>query len=147
MLLPLVATMITGACQRKLELLPAGARNITRSDSHEEIESEDGIHQVKLREYRFTIPGAKSGQNFVCESREFPHLADAIKAARKSFAERPEEELKSDRAHFALSGRSLWLRIDRSLLWCMYAGPEVQNSPSPLSALKESFLAKFREAA
>lgn len=147
MLLPLVATLIAGACQRKLELLPPGAKNITRSDSSEEIKSEDGIYQVKLREYRFTPAGGKTGQDFVCESREFADAIYAVKAARKSIAERPEEELKSERAHFALSGRSLWLRIDRNLLWCMYSGPQPQNSASPLAALKESFIAKFREAA
>lgn len=146
-MLPLVATMLTAACYRKLELLPIGAKNITRSDSSEEMKSEDGVYLVKLREYRFALSGEKTGQNFVCESREFADETTAIKAARKSIAERPEEELKSERAHFALSGRSLWLRIERNLLWCMYAGPQLHNSPSPMSALKDSFIAKFREAA
>lgn len=134
------------SCQRKLELLPAGAKNISRSDTNEEINTESGTSPVKLREYRFTVAGPKPGQNFVCESREFTAPEYAIKAARKSIAERPEEELKSERAHFALSGRSLWLRIDKSLLWCMYAGPQPQNTPSPVAVLKESFISKFREA-
>lgn len=145
-LLPLVATMVAGACNRKLELLPPGARNITRTDSVEELKSEEAAQVVKMREYRFASPGSKSGNDFVCESREFADAGIALNAAKKSIAERPEEELKSERAHFARSGRSLWLRIDRHLLWCMYTGSQVGQSNTAVSELTESFRAKFRGA-
>jgi hypothetical protein len=145
-LLPLTAIVMMGACRRKLEILPPGAKNVIRTDTTEDPKTEADNYTVKLREYRFTLPAAGPTQNFVCESREFPDAAAALNAAKKSIAERPDEELKSERAHFALSGRSLWLRVDRSLLWCMYAGPQGQNSLSPVMKLKESFISKFREA-
>ena len=134
------------SCQRKLELVPAGAKNVSRNDSTTEVTTEDRTYQVKLREYRFYLPGEKSGQDFVCVSREFSDTSAALAAARKSIAERPEEELKSERAHFAQSGRSLWLRIDKGLLWCMYAGTPAQGSPAPVTQLKDLFIAKFRGA-
>ena len=135
------AIVLFAACKKKHEILPDDAKQVSRSDKTET----DG---VSLREYQFTVKD-KSGvpQKFVCEAREFSNNESAALAAKKSIAERPQEELKSQSAHFALSGRSVWLRAKEKLVWCMLATGRADELPVAMESIRALFMRHYREAA
>jgi len=120
------------ACKKKIELIPDGARQVTRSDES------DG--DVSLRRYNFSL----AGSDFVCESRAFAEAGAAVQAAQKAIAERPQEELKSDQAHFARSGRSLWLRQDRQVVWCMLASGKKEAIDENLKPVRDLFVRRYQ---
>jgi hypothetical protein len=133
----LTLTLLALGCKRKFEILPADAKQVTRSDKTEN--AGEGEADVALREYKFT----HNNQVFLCESREFISSTAALQAAKKTIAERPQEEQKTDKAHFALSGRSVWLRADKQLVWCMLSSSK--GDVAAMHSVKEVFLKKFRE--
>ncbi len=133
----LIMVLMALGCKRKFEILPADAKQVTRSDKTES--AGEGQADVALREYKFT----HKDQIFLCESREFENSTAALNAAKKTIAERPQEEQKTDKAHFALSGRSLWLRADKQLVWCMLSSGK--GDIAAMQPVKELFLKKFRE--
>jgi hypothetical protein len=121
------------ACKRKTELIPEGARQVTRTDERE--------GDVSLRRYNFSLDGA----DFVCESRTFADAEAALVAAKKSIAERPLEEMKSTDAYFARSGRSLWLRQGRQIVWCMLASGKKEAVDQNLKPVRDLFMRRYQE--
>ena len=129
------------ACKRKLELLPPDAKNIARADSHE---GEKG--DVILREYKFTSPGAdRKSHQFLCESREYDSAEAAARDAKKKIAERPQEKIGKGGGLFALSGNSLWLSREKSLVWCMLA-EKSENPAQAIEPVRKLFLARLEES-
>lgn len=136
----LVVLLISAACRKKTELLPAGAKQVTRTDSSEAGENGD----ISLREYRFVLGDAKNGaSSFVCESRNYPDVETAQKAATKSIAERPQAGGQKTQARFAVSGHSVWLWQGRELVWCMLTTPRVTDLSSAMQPVVEKFQKQF----
>jgi len=129
----LAAVFFTVACKKKFEIIPEGAKQVSREDKAEA--------DVSLREYKFTL----NNEIFLCESRDFPEAAKATEAARKAIAERPQEEQKTGNAHFALSGRSIWLRTGKQLVWCMLTTSGGERIGAAMLPVRELFLKKFKE--
>lgn len=127
------AGLLTVACKRKFEIIPEGAKQVSREDKTEA--------DVSLREYKFAL----GAEIFLCESRDFPDAVKAAEAARKAIAERPQEEQKTERAHFALSGRSIWLRAEKQLVWCMLTTSGSDRVGAAMLPVRELFLKKFKE--
>jgi hypothetical protein len=139
----LAALLASAACRKKFELLPEGAKQVTRSDTNE---TGDG-GTVALREYRFALGDAKSGTHtFVCESRNFPDAETAKKAAAKSIAERPQSGEQKAQARFASSGRSVWLWRGRELVWCMLTTPRVTDIAIVMQPVVAKFKKQYEEA-
>ena len=131
-----MALLLAAACKKKFELVPEGAKQVSRSDK---TESNEDQADVFLREYKFTL----ANETFLCESREFADAKIAAAAAKKSIAERPEEEQQAPNARFALSGRSVWLYTDKHLVWCMLSSGK--SGGAAMTPVKELFLKKFKE--
>lgn len=139
----LAVLLASAACRKKTELLPDGAKQVTRSDSNETGDS----GAVLLREYRFALADAKSGTHtFVCESRNFPDVETAQKAAVKAIAERPQSGEQKAQARFAASGRSVWLWRERELVWCMLTNPGVTDVGSAMQPVVARFRRQYEEA-
>lgn len=139
----LAVLLAFAACRKKFELLPEGAKQVTRSDTNE---AGDG-GAVSLREYRFALGDAKGGTHtFVCESRNFPDAEAAKKAAAKSIAERPQSGAQKTQARFAASGRSVWLWRERELVWCMLTTPRVADIGSVMQPVVAKFRKHYEEA-
>jgi len=135
----LAAVLMALGCRRKTEILPEGAKQVMRSDS---TETTDDM-QVKKREYQFFL----QGKQFVCEGREFATDEQAARAAKGSIAERPSERLDTEAATYAASGRSVWLKTRRELVWCMLASgkSEAANSDAALAVVQAQFKQKFKQ--
>ncbi len=140
----LLAVLLTcAACRKKFELLPDGAKQITRTDTHEAFENDI----VPLREYRFVLGGAKhSTHTFVCETRSFPDMESAQKKAMKVIAERPQSGEQKAQARFAASGRSVWLWHRRELAWCMLTTPHVTDIAAAMQPVVTRFRKQYEEA-
>lgn|GEM_PF-3183406 len=145
MFLPRTAFLLTlvvagVACRKKFEVLPEGAKQITRSDTNEA--GENGA--VALREYRFALADAKGVTHaFACETRSYPDVESAKKAAKKSIAERPQSGEEKALARFAASGRSVWLWHGRELVWCMLTTPRVADVATAMQPVIEIFKKQF----
>lgn len=120
-------------CKRRSEVLPDGAKDVTRRDS--------ALDGARLREYRFAV----GANQFVCESRVFDTIEAARAEARKKMAERPQEELKAEGAQFVRSGRSVWTLRNRELHWCMLI-TKVEDLESALAPVTRSFKKKYQES-
>lgn len=127
------AVFLAVACKKKFEIIPDGAKQVSREDKTEA--------DASLREYKFTL----NNEVFLCESRDFPDSLRATEAGRKAIPERPQEEQKNEKAHFALSGRSLWLRTDKQLVWCMLTTSGGDRVAAAIAPVRELFLKKFKE--
>lgn len=139
----LAVLSLYAACRKKTELLPAGAKQVTRTDSNEAGENGD----ISLREYRFVLGDAKNGaSSFVCETRNYPDVEAAQKAALKSIAERPQAGGQKAQARFAVSGRSVWLWHGRELMWCMLTTPRVTDLASAMQPVVAKFQKQFEGA-
>ncbi len=125
------------ACRKKLELVPDNAKDVSRSDSTESV----GDTQVKKREYKFTL----AGRVYLCESRIFGSSEQATIAGRASIAERPSEQLVSEKSTFAVSGRSVWLKTGDQIVWCMLASGKADELEAAMTPLKSLFRQKFHE--
>jgi hypothetical protein len=132
--------LLSAACKKKFEILPDEAKQVSRSDKTET--GEEGQGDISLREYKFSL----KEQTFLCESRNYPDSATALAAAKKNIAERPQEELKSEKAQFALSGRSVWLRADKQLVWCMLSSGKGENVAMAMQPVRNLFVQKYKEA-
>jgi hypothetical protein len=100
-----------------------------------------------LREYRFVLGDAKNGaSSFVCETRNYPDVEAAQKAALKSIAERPQAGGQKAQARFAVSGRSVWLWHGRELMWCMLTTPRVTDLASAMQPVVAKFQKQFEGA-
>ena len=139
----LAVLLAMSACRKKTELLPEGAKQVTRVESHEAAES----GEVALREYRFVLADGKSNMHgFVCETRLFPDAEVAQKAAAKAIAERPQVGEQKPQAKFAASGRSVWLWHRRELAWCMLTSPRVSDLAAAMQPVITKFKKQFDEA-
>ncbi|MBL8034033.1 MAG: hypothetical protein JNJ69_10045 [Leptospiraceae bacterium] len=125
-------------CNRRAEILPDGAKQVARSDSTEN----NGSREIKLREYRFS----SSGHSFICEARSYANATLAEQAAAKAIAERPAEQRKSARAHFAASGRSVWLQAGNNLTWCMLSSAGKVDLPKAMEPVLLSFKKLYEDA-
>ncbi|MBS0618448.1 MAG: hypothetical protein JSR44_09680 [Spirochaetes bacterium] len=127
-------------CKKAQEILPREATQVTRADRTEMIDSA----QVSVREYRFALKDQPMGSVFVCEARRFTDAESAAVAAKKSIAERPEEDLTAPQKRFARSGRSVWLLKNENLVWCMFASKVLTDFTKALAPLREVFLENYK---
>lgn len=135
-----VATLVAMlGCKKAHEVLPREAIQVTRVDRSETIDNAP----VSVREYRFALKDQPLGSVFVCEARRFADAESAALAAKKSIAERPEEELTAPQKRFARSGRSLWLLKNENLVWCMFASKAQADFTKALAPVREAFLASY----
>ncbi|AFM12612.1 hypothetical protein [Turneriella parva] len=135
----LAAALIAASCRKKIEILPEEAKQVTRTDSTEKVDD----MQVKKREYQFYL----HGRQFVCEGRTFESEEHASRAAKTSIAERPAERLATETAIYAASGRSVWLKTRRELVWCMLASGKADEIEAALGPLRQLFKQKFQQDA
>lgn len=133
----LVAALLVSGCRKKTELVPDDAKQVMRTDSVEG----DGEARVKKREYGFYL----GGHQFICEGREFETEEAAASAAKISIAERPTERLTNESATFAVSGRSVWLKTRRDIIWCMLASGKTDEIERAAEPVRRLFKQKFQQ--
>jgi len=131
------AALLVSGCRRKTELVPDDAKQVIRTDSVEG----DGEARVKKREYGFHL----GGHQFICEARDFETEDAATSAAKISIAERPAERLASESATFAVSGRSVWLKTRREIIWCMLASGKTEEIDRAADPVRKLFKQKFQQ--
>jgi hypothetical protein len=129
------------ACSRKAEILPDGATRISRSDSR----VETGKQSYELRSYTFHLKLPEGEASFVCEAKNFTNETDALAAAEKSIAQRPDEQQKKSSAIYARAGLSQWLLAGKTLTWCMLSSTGNAVRGAAQTKLRETFLKKFAE--
>lgn len=129
------------ACSKKPELLPEGAFGVTREDSV----VENANQSYLLRNYTFRIKLPEGEANFVCEAKKFSDHAQAMAAAEKSIAQRPDEQQKKSTAWYARAGLSQWLLTGKTLTWCMHVPGNRALREVAQSKLREAFLKNFSE--
>jgi len=134
--------LLAFACSRKAEVLPEGAARVTRSDSL----VENGNQSYELRSYTFQLKLAEGEASFVCEAKKFTGAAEALAAAEKSIAQRPDEQQRNSSAWYARAGLSQWLLTGRTLTWCMQSGSGSASREAAQAKLREAFLKRFPEA-
>lgn len=138
----LLLALLVLACSRKAEILPEGAAQVSRSDSR----VENGNQSYELRSYTFHLKLPQGEASFVCEWKKFASEADALAAAEKSLAQRPDEQQRNSSAIYARAGLSQWLLTGRTLTWCMYAADKSAARDVALAKLRDAFLKKYAEA-
>ncbi|MFZ5628524.1 MAG: hypothetical protein ACOY5B_05310 [Spirochaetota bacterium] len=129
-------------CSRKAEIVPGGATHVTRSDS---VAESEGL-TFELRSYTFQLKLTGGEASFVCEAKKFASATDALVAAEKSIAQRPDEQQKNNSAWYARAGLSQWLLTGRTLTWCMLSSTGNSVREAAQAKLREAFLKKFSEA-
>lgn len=135
----LVIALLGSGCRKKIEIVPDEAKHVTRTDSTEDTEGAP----VKKREYQFYL----NGSQFVCEGREFETEEAASNAAKVSIAQRPAERLQTDKAIYAVSGRSVWLKSSRELVWCMLATGKAEETEAAMAPVRVLFKKKYQQIA
>ena len=134
--------LLVVACSRKVEILPEGAARVTRSDSL----VENGNQSYELRSYTFQLKVSEGEASFVCEAKKFTGAAEALEAAEKSIAQRPDEQQKNSSAWYARAGLSQWLLTGRTLTWCMQSAGGSASREVVQAKLREAFLRNFSKA-
>ena len=130
------------ACSRKAEVLPDGATHIARTDSS----VENGNKSYELRSYTFKLRLPEGEASFFCETKKFSSTTDALEAAEKSIAQRPDAQQKKSSAWYARAGLSQWLLTDKIFTWCMLSSTGNSLREAAQMKLRETFLRKFSEA-
>jgi len=106
----------------------------------------NGEQSYEIRSYNFQLKIAEREASFVCETKKFPSVAEALAAAEKSIAQRPEEQQRKSSAWYARAGLSQWLLAGKTLTWCMQSSAINSSREAAQAKLREAFLKKFFEA-
>jgi hypothetical protein len=137
----LLLLLLALACSRKAEILPDGATRVSRADSR----VENSNQSYELRSYTFQLKLPEGEASFVCEAKKFTTETDALAAAEKNIAQRPDEQQKKSSAIYARAGLSQWLLTGQTLTWCMPSSTGNTVREAAQTKLREAFLKKFAE--
>jgi hypothetical protein len=137
----LLLLLLALACSRKAEILPDDATRVSRADSR----VENGNQSYELRSYTFQLKLPEGEASFVCEAKKFTNETDALAAAEKNIAQRPDEQQKKSSAIYARAGLSQWLLTGQTLTWCMLSSTGNTVREAAQTKLREALLKKFAE--